>query len=475
MRKLGAEVPGSSTDSLDAGGAVQPDAWRDPLPARRLAAFSLLSLPTAAASLPVSVYLPAIYAQLPGMSLAALGGIFLAERLWGTFSDPIVGVLCDRTRSRFGARKIWILSGGLLFALATVLMFFPPQEVSPTYLVVVLFVYYLAASMIQIPYMAWAGELSRDYHQRTRVATFVTVMSSVSLLLVLALPVVVDQFDAKAYRLKLAVMGGIVLVMLAAAVPSALLSFADRHSSARGSEPRMPLGRTLRLIAGETLLLRIMLADMAIQTAASIRGALIIFFVSEYMGAPRWAGALFLVQFVFGMAAGPIWLAVAKRIGKHRAATVAELYQAIINCSLLLVAPGSFPLLLGLTVGQGLAQSAGGQMLRAMVADVADKYRLENGQNRTALFYSALRFSEKAGMAVAIGIALPLVGWLGFNAKGANSPEALRNLALVFALGPALGHLIAAAIIRGFPLDEARHREIQRELERRAQVAKTNP
>ena len=157
---------------------------------------------------------------------------------------------------------------------------------------------------------------------------------------------------------------------------------------------------------------------------------------------------------------------IGRRFGKHRTAVTGELVQVAINLGLLLVTPSSFPLLLGLTVAQGLAQGSGNLMLRAMVADVADKHRLDTGENRTALFFSAFSLAEKAGTAIAIGIALPLVAWFGFDPKVAtNSAEALNGLLLVFALGPAIAHLFSAWAISGFSLDEARHHEIRRSLE----------
>src|SRR3546814_17322112 len=77
------------------------------------------------------------------------------------------------------------------------------------------------------------------------------------------------------------------------------------------------------------------------------------------MGRPEWAGVLFLFQFVFGIFAGPIWLKIGRRYGKHRTAVAGELVQVAINLSLLLVTPDNFGLLLALTLAQGLAQGSG--------------------------------------------------------------------------------------------------------------------
>jgi Na+/melibiose symporter-like transporter len=84
------------------------------------------------------------------------------------------------------------------------------------------------------------------------------------------------------------------------------------------------------------------------------------------------------------------------------------------------------------------------------------------------LFFSVFSISGKAGMALGVGIALPLVAWFGFNPAKVNTPEALHGLALVFALGPAIAHLISAVLVYKFPIDEARHVEIREALEARA-------
>jgi GPH family glycoside/pentoside/hexuronide:cation symporter len=438
------------------------------LPAGRLIAFASLALPVTAAQLPLAVYLPALYAQYFGLSLVTLGGIFLAERIWGAAADPLVGILSDRTKSRFGRRKSWILGGSAIYALATVFLFFPTLpfvKVTPICLTVTLFTFYLAWSMIQIPYLAWSGEVSGEYHERTRIAMFQAVMAAISLLLILILPTIIDQIAPSDAPLKLGAMGGVILLSLPVTLRLTLRALPEPPFSAV-APVRPPFMTTLRLVLREGALLRVFFSDFAVTAAQGCRGVLFVFFVSTYMDLPKWTSGLFLLQFIFGIGASPIWAAVAKRFGKHRTAVAGELAQVAINLGLLLVIPGQLPLLLGLTIAQGLAQGSGNLMLRSMVADVADQHRLATGTDRTALFFSVFSVSAKTGLAVATGIALPLVAWLGFN-PGAkvNTPEGLHGLALVFALGPALAHLISAGLIYNFPIDENRHAEILTALE----------
>jgi Na+/melibiose symporter-like transporter len=186
---------------------------------------------------------------------------------------------------------------------------------------------------------------------------------------------------------------------------------------------------SFRLILSNRLLMRILASDFTMTVAQLTRGALFVLFVDIYMGLPTWSSGLFLVQFVFG-----------------------------IERSIILV----------LTIAQGLAQGSGNLMLRSMVADVADQHRLHTGEDRTALFLSVFSISMKTGMAVAVGIALPLVSWLGFDPHVAhNSPSALHGLLLTFALGPAILHALAALCVSGFPLDAAAHERVRQQLAER--------
>eukprot|EP01034_Spumella_vulgaris_P008067 gene8067-10268_t len=177
---------------------------------------------------PLSIFVPQLYATHYGISLATIGFIFLLGRLWDVASDPIVGVLSDRTRTRFGRRRPWIAAGGVLFGLGSTLLFFPPATlVGPLYLGLVLFVFYLGWSMIEIPFSAWAGEIDRDYHGRTRVVTYQLTLRSIGLLLVLVLPTLLDQIRPGDGGLKLQVVGGFIIASLIPALFASLLAFRE--------------------------------------------------------------------------------------------------------------------------------------------------------------------------------------------------------------------------------------------------------
>jgi glycoside/pentoside/hexuronide:cation symporter, GPH family len=435
----------------------------DGLSGKRLARFSAVAVPVAAAALPVTVYLPPIYASEYGLSLTTIGLIFLLGRLWDAAADPLMGTLSDRTTSRYGRRKPWIAVGGVLFALSSMFLFFPVGIVTPLYLGIILFFFYTGWTAVQIPFLAWSGEISGQYHQRTRIATYLTVVSAIALFVTLVLPTVAAQIRPGDGELQLTLMGILVLATIIPGLILTLTSFAEPPPPV--ATAKLSFAQSWKAVFANPLLLRVLGSDFAVTLGQSIRGSLIVFFVTFYMGRPDWAAGLFLFQFVFGILAGPIWLRIGLRFGKHRTAVFGELAQVAINLGLLLVTPDGFGLLLLLTFAQGLAQGSGNLMLRAIVADVADKHRLDTGEDRTGLYFSVFSLAGKASSAVAIGAALPLVAWFGFDPKIANSQAALNGLLYVFALGPALSHALSALLIARFPLDEAAHSEIRRQLD----------
>ena len=429
----------------------------------RLLRFASLVMPIAAVEAPLTTYVPPLYAAIFGFNLATIGAIFLLARLWDALIDPAIGILSDRTRTRWGRRKPWIVGGVAIFAVGALGTFLPPKGSGAITLSISLFTLYLGYSMIVTPLSAWTGELSTQYHERTRITTYAMIMTAIALLLALVLPSALAVRLAGHPSTELAAMGAMVFALLVITLPLGLGAVPEPPQPTSALPP-LRLAESIGVVFREKLLLRVLASNWAVRLGQGVRTALFVFFVSVYMGRPTLAPGLFLYQYVFGVLACPIWLAIGRRIGKGRAAVTGELVQMTINLALLLVGPGSWPLLIVLTTAQGLAQGSGNLMLRSIVADVADANRLESGHDRVGLFFSVFALSDKAGIAMAVGIALPLVSVLGFNPGHANTAAALFHLKAVFALGPALAHLLSAAIIRGFPLDETSHGEIRRAL-----------
>ncbi|WP_374414878.1 MFS transporter [Novosphingobium colocasiae] len=444
------------------------------LPARRLSSarllrFSAVAIPVIAAAQPVMAYVPAILAKDYHVPLTTLGLVFLVGQVLNSLLDPVIGALSDRTASRFGRRRPWIAGGAVAFLSGATMLFFPPAEVAVPWIATGALLYYVGASSILTALLAWSGEISEDYNERTRIASTFTLLSSCALVLTLLLPAVADQLRPNDGPLRLHLFGALVL---AVGIPGLLLTLtSEQDRPASSARTPLALRDALRAVFGNRLLLRVLASDTAVTAGQGVRTALLLFVVTIYFGKPEWAAGFFLFQYSFGILAGPIWQRIGTALGKGRAAVLAELVQAAINLGLVFLTPDRFWLLLLLAFLQGLSQGSGNLLLRSIVADVADLHRSATGEERVGLYYSVFSVSQKLGGAIAVGIALPLVAAFGFDPAAArNTPEALQALVLVFGLGPALAHTLAAICVFGFPLDAERHAEIRRQLRARDDV-----
>ena len=134
-----------------------------------LFAYSLPGLPVAAMSLPLAVYLPPFYESEVGLGNLAVGIIFGATRFLDVFLDPIMGVLSDRTRTRWGRRKIWMALAVPVMCLASLLVFMPQPGATWPSVVASIFLLFVGYTMLSIAHLAWGSELSTDYHERSKV------------------------------------------------------------------------------------------------------------------------------------------------------------------------------------------------------------------------------------------------------------------------------------------------------------------
>jgi Na+/melibiose symporter-like transporter len=283
-------------------------------------------------------------------------------------------------------------------------------------------------------------------------------------------PALVDYLRPDSQIIKLNAMGAVVLLPLLPITVLTLCAFPDRSKAPvrMTKAEKVPWRETWRAVTAEKTVFKVMLSDFAIVFAQGARGGLFIFYVGFVLGRPNLAATLFLFQFLFGILAAPIWQAISRRIGKHKALIVTELIQSAINLPLIFLGAGDVIIFMALATMQGLTQGSGNLILRAMLADVADEYRLRTGQDRTAMLFSAFSVSGKAGSAIPLGIALPLIAWFGFDPTAASIPSTgLMALALVFGLAPCFAHLVAAWLIRGFDIDEVKQGDIRRKLEAR--------
>jgi Na+/melibiose symporter-like transporter len=405
------------------------------------------------------VYLPPYYAGTLGLDLAAVGLVFFLVRAIDLPLDPLLGHWMDRTRSRFGRYRPWLLAGGLTLAAGVWLVFMARPGLSALAAFSFLMVLYLGYSLTAVAQLGWGSTLSDDYHERSRIFSWWMAAQVLGMILVLLLPPFVGGGTPA---------GGIHamgwFVIATAPLTVFLMAAALRERDRVG--PRPHAGWTeIKALARNPLLLRLIVLDVLTSVAPGITGAMFLFYFEHRLGfAAREASLLLLIYFVAGFAAAPLWIALARRIGKHRALAAAALSYALFQLGLSLLPrslgmAGAIPAMAIV----GLPYIAAPSLLRAMLNDAADVDRLETGLDRNALLQALLTSTQKISYAIPVAIIYPILSLIGFQPRpgAANTESAIWGMTLLFTLVPVALMLVAAWVASRWPLGRERHAQVQ--------------
>ncbi len=419
-----------------------------------MALYGLPNLPFSVVGLPLALYLPRFYSQELALDLAAVGLIIAACRVTDVFTDPLIGTLSDRHRTRFGRRKPWIAAGIPLLMGSLWMLFVPVGEPTLVYLFVWVAVLYLAFTLISLPYNAWGAELSKDYSERSRVTGWREAIGVVGTILSISIPLLMVQFGYTD------VSGQLLGVAVAVVVLTPLLAIPALFLVPEPEPERVPraalsgwqkLGIAWRNGPFRRLVISFLFFIMAITMTASLS----IFFVTAVMEETTTTYAGFIFVYYLATTLGvPVWLRISHRLGKHRTVVVAIVWLSIWSAPIPLLEPGDFALFLFLMVMKGSAIGALAFLPASMAADVIDVDTLETGEQRSGLFFSLWGMANKAAVALGVLLATNAAAAFGFEptAGTANTDSAKLAVACLYSLIPAGLALVALPLLWSYPI-----------------------
>ena len=450
-------------------GATQAPAQdaRQALSFRVMLTFAIANLPIVAQGIALLIFLPRYFASHLHVDLVVIGTAFAVVRLIDIGVDPLLGILMDRTRTSLGRYRVWLLAGVPILMVAVWRLYFAPEGIGMAYLVGWLLVLYLATSILSLAYAAWGANLATGYHDRTRLGGIAQPVGVVAGMMILFLPAVAKALGGPRAE-DVQVMGLFIMVVAPIAIGFAAWRTPERIAP-HVAGPAFTLKDYWALITRPAVL-RICLAAMALSLGPGWQGALYLFFANEILGfsIPVAAG-LVAASLIGGAIGAPLFAQLSRRIGKHRTLMVATTSYSVGLFSFLLVRDGNV-LMGALVLGfLGFAQAGYLIMMTAMMADVGDEVRLEQGRERMGLLYSLVTGATKIAGALAIGLSYPLLARLGFRpAEGAaNTHQALLGLELAYYIGPVFFVMLGGLCFIGWRLTAERHGEIRRQLDAR--------
>ncbi len=430
-----------------------------------LLSYGAPALPLAVLTLPVYIFLPAFYTQEIGIPIATVGTVLLLTRAFDAVSDPLVGYASDRLSTRFGRRKVWLIAGAPLAALAAYMLFVPHPGAGAGYLLFWSLVLSLAWTGIIVPYGAWGAELTGDYDERSRIAGVREGLTIVGTLMTSALPALLPALGYAAKADSMFAIALMVLVLLPIAVAIAAM-FAPEPQEL--STRRTSFREGLRLLSVNRAFLRLLSAYLVNGVANALPATLFLFFVSYRLGSPESYGPMLFVYFLCGIAGIPGWLALAHRTSKKSAWTTAMLIACGVFIFVPLLGQGDTTAFWVIVVLSGLCLGADLSLPPSMQADVVDLDTLESGEQRTATYFALWGLATKAALALAVGLAFPILGAAGFEPDAGRTDTGLLALALLYSAVPVGFKLIAIGIMRGYPVTKKMQAEARRKLENRS-------
>ncbi|MFA5649573.1 MAG: MFS transporter [Proteiniphilum sp.] len=432
------------------------------------------------------MYLLFFYTDVFGMEAAAVGTMFLITRVWDSFFDPVVGVLADRTESRWGKFRSYLLFLAIPFGVIGVFTFFTPAF-SSTGKIIYAYVTYslmmIVYSGINVPYASLLGVISPSPKDRNVLSTyrmaFAYIGSFVTLLLFMPM---VNYFSGNSPAIEDQQHGWFmaVIVIALACITLFLLCFAFTKERVKPiREKQAPLKDDLRDLFKNRPWWILLGAGVSALIFNSIRDGATIYYFKYYVEEDLF-GTINLLNISFvlsglylalGQAAnllGVILAApVSNRIGKRYTYMGAMAIATVL--SLLFYGLDSSNILL-IFILQALISICAGSifpLLWSMYADCADYSEYKTGNRATGLIFSSSSMSQKLGWAIGTAMTGWLLAYFGFEANQVQSVETINGIKMFMSVLPAAGTILSVIFIYFYPLTEKGVKAITAELEKR--------
>jgi GPH family glycoside/pentoside/hexuronide:cation symporter len=420
----------------------------------------------------LAVYFALFLTDVVGVapSVAALA-IFIGST-WDYVNDPFIGHLSDRTRTRWGRRRPFLLFGALPFALAFMLLWWrPPLEGT-----VALAVYYsvafalfdTAATFVYMPYFALTPEITKDYDERTGLTSTRMFFSILGSLIAFTIPLwVVDGFQPD-HADRVLWMG--MIFGLISAVPLLLVFFNTReHPEYMQRGPGLSLKESIKATWQNRPFVFGLIMFLFNGVTMSIIQVILLYYVKYVVEREPQSDMIMAAIFVVAMITLPVWEWVSKRLNKRWAYIIGVSFLSVILLILSSLSPAtSFTFIMGLCFLAGIGVSAMHVMPWAILPDAIEYGEWKTGERHEGMFYSLITLAQKVASSIAVPLALLVLEATGYVPNSDVQPaSAITGIRIVAGVIPAFTLSMGILFTLLYPLGRDQYREISRELEAR--------
>lgn len=397
-------------------------------------AYGLLGLPLAFAALPIYVHVPHYYAETAGMQLALLGAILLGTRLLDACIDPWLGWLADRV-----ARPRMVAIALVPFAIGFVALLNPPTQNAAFWLIGSLTLTYVGFSAASVAYQAWGADIGLNSGLRTRLTAAREGFGLLGVVLAAALPTLLAANLSEGIERLSWILPPLLLVAAIATfvgVGFKRTAGLSRTAQPDHSGPASLLPSLCRVLA-DVAFRRLLGVFVANGIASALPATLFLFFVADILQLEKASGPLLALYFVAGAASLPLWVKAATRYGRVYAWLAAIVLSILAFAGASLLGSGDLIPFAAICIASGLALGADLALPAAIAADLGER------QGQAGACFGVWNFVAKLNLALAAGLALPLLSLLGYTPGGGAG---LASLTFAYALLP-LGFKALAGVL----------------------------
>ena len=419
------------------------------------------------------LFLLVFYTNVVGIDPIHAGNIFLFVKIWDAFADLFAGRMVDRTMTRWGKFRPFLLWYSVPLLLSNLFCFWIPVDgygAKLAWAIISYAVMGLLYSLVNIPYGSLAGAMSQNPVDRSRLAS-ARMVGSGSTILLLAL-VLAPQIKASDNLAQTFLVTAAVFLVIGSIL--FFITFATARETVVREVPHVSLRQTIQTVTKNGPLARLCLSSFFYLTGQNIIGALGIYIALDILGQYDQGNWLATVVTVITSGAviyvAPFGPVITRVLGKKRGFMIAAV-GAILGSALFIISGNLVFALLGLFFA-GIGMALLNTMTWALEADTVEYGEYQTGIRTEGATYAGFSFTRKVGQAVGAAIAGYALAWAGYNGalKGTGQgqdPAVLDRMQLAAGLLPAICFGVALLVMATYPLTEARFQEIVKAIQTR--------
>ena len=442
------------------------------VPLLRKIAYSAPAFSLAVVGIPVYVYIPKFYTDVVGVNIAVLGYILFSVRIFDAVTDPAIGFLSDRTRTRMGRRRPYLAAGSVFVALTMFMLFSPPRVstiLETIWFAGCIYALFLCWTAVVVPYESLGPEITFDYDERTGLFGLRDGFLIAGTLAAAGSPALVKWLfglsaDPDGERAKFFWIAVMYSPLLIGSCWWCVLAVRELPQHSKSAMAGM-LGGLRQIMRNRPFM--ILLSAYTVSAVGNNLPATLILFYVEYVLESQMADAFLLLYFVTGIVFLPGWIVVARRSGKKKAWLASMAVNTGAFIGVFFLGPGDAAIYAVLVILSGIGFGATLAIPSAIQADVIDYDELLTGERREGQYIGLWSIAKKLAAAFGVGAGLAVLGLAGYTPNVEQSPQVQWTLRTLYALVPSICNVIAFLIALAYPISGSIHRDIRTAIARR--------